>query len=72
MRSYIDGLDRAEVRALEAVRGAPGEFSPKELIDHLKHTGLPEECVRPATWDLIDRKEMELNRNWTLDPGKAF
>jgi hypothetical protein len=63
---HDESLAKAEEQALAAVNEAQGQYSPTRLIDHLTEEGLPEESVRAATWDLIYRKQMTLNRDFTL------
>jgi hypothetical protein len=49
---------------------AQKSYSPEHLMQALRESGFHEDLVRAATWDLIDRRQVKLTRDWQLEAGE--
>ena len=64
-----DSRDFASAQAEVLKALAKKSYSPEQLMQTLRESGFREDVVRAATWDLIDRRQVTLTRDWQLKSG---
>lgn len=67
-------LEQAESAILQALQETTVTYSPRSLVEHVKQqeTGLTEEAISLALWDLIGTTQIKLSQNWKLSSSHSL